>query len=561
MEELKREQEERDRRNRRRPDAAQLGSHDTGDGTSTNLYVGNLSPSLDEPALCREFGRYGAIASIKIMWPRNREERERGRNCGFVSFMDRQSAEKALKDMDGREVAGFAMRVGWGKPVPIPDRPYFVLNANQAQSAPAERTGLPFGARLAPGGGRARVEVPVRAPADAALRWRIHRTVERAVRYGPDFEAAVVERERGNETGPFAFLFDFESPEHVYYRWKLYSVLQGEPPSGPWRTTPFEMYDEGPAWSPPRPADADAAKEEPEDELVQTTDSDTDSVASEEEGPGPLPYRKLRGADRARLSPRDRRKLVLLLRRADLSRGSIAKAMAFCVDRADAAEEVVDLVVRSLLLPGTPVFPGKIARLYVLSDLLHNASSSVHNAWKFRALVQPRLAAVFAHLGEHWRRIPARLKAEQMRRAVMAAVEAWETWIVFPREQVEEWKAAFKGTRGREGEGDEAREELDGEPMDDVDGVPMEDVDGVPLDAPPPSKFAPIGEKPAEEADDDEDLDGAPIGTVPVVSKFVPVGAKDDDEEEDLDGLPMGASAPEQAAKADDDEDLDGVPM
>ena len=74
----------------------QKGSFDTGDPLTTNLYLGNLSPMITEDLLCREFGVFGPIASVKIMWPRTDEERDRGRHCGFVSFMDRKSAEKAL---------------------------------------------------------------------------------------------------------------------------------------------------------------------------------------------------------------------------------------------------------------------------------------------------------------------------------------------------------------------------------------------------------------------------------------------------------------------------------
>lgn len=78
----------------------QKGSFDTGDPTTTNLHLGNLSPMTTEELICREFGVFGPIASVKIMWPRTEEERERNRNSGFVSFMDRKSAEKALS-MDG----------------------------------------------------------------------------------------------------------------------------------------------------------------------------------------------------------------------------------------------------------------------------------------------------------------------------------------------------------------------------------------------------------------------------------------------------------------------------
>jgi U2-associated protein SR140 len=44
---------------------------------------------VNEAHLAREFGRFGPIGSVKIMWPRDEEQRARGRNCGFVAFMVR----------------------------------------------------------------------------------------------------------------------------------------------------------------------------------------------------------------------------------------------------------------------------------------------------------------------------------------------------------------------------------------------------------------------------------------------------------------------------------------
>lgn len=66
-----------------------MGSFDDGDPFTTNLYVGNLAPEVDEEVLKREFLRYGDIASIKVMWPRDEDQRRRARNCGFVAFMVR----------------------------------------------------------------------------------------------------------------------------------------------------------------------------------------------------------------------------------------------------------------------------------------------------------------------------------------------------------------------------------------------------------------------------------------------------------------------------------------
>lgn len=46
--------------------------------------------------------------------------------------------------------------------------------------------------------------------------------------------------------------------------------------------------------------------------------------------------------------------------------------------------QVVDILTRALMLPDTPVTT-KIARLYLLSDILHNSSVPVSNAWKYRS--------------------------------------------------------------------------------------------------------------------------------------------------------------------------------
>jgi RNA recognition motif-containing protein len=73
-----------------------LGSHDTGDGSTTNLYVGHLAPSVTEEMLLDLFSKFGPVNSVKVMWPRTEEEKIRKRNCGFVSFVYRRDAEDAL---------------------------------------------------------------------------------------------------------------------------------------------------------------------------------------------------------------------------------------------------------------------------------------------------------------------------------------------------------------------------------------------------------------------------------------------------------------------------------
>ena len=85
-----------------------------------------------------------------------------------------------------------------------------------------------------------RSTVRVVQPSERTVLTTIHRVIEFIVREGPMFEAMLMQREKGNPT--FRFLFDNRSNEHVYFRWKLYSILQGETPTQ-WRTKEFRMFE------------------------------------------------------------------------------------------------------------------------------------------------------------------------------------------------------------------------------------------------------------------------------------------------------------------------------
>lgn len=66
------------------------------------------------------------------------------------------------------------------------------------------------------------------------------------------------------------------------------------------------------------------------------------------------------------------------------------------------------------MIDTTPV-PRKLARLHLVSDILHNAAASVPNAWTYRSVFEAKLPAVFDHLGDIYLSFPGRLKAEQFR--------------------------------------------------------------------------------------------------------------------------------------------------
>uniref|UniRef100_A0A2I3REX8 U2 snRNP associated SURP domain containing n=1 Tax=Pan troglodytes TaxID=9598 RepID=A0A2I3REX8_PANTR len=243
------------------------GSHDVGDPSTTNLYLGNINPQMNEEMLCQEFGRFGPLASVKIMWPRTDEERARERNCGFVAFMNRRDAERALKNLNGKMIMSFEMKLGWGKAVPIPPHPIYIPPSMMEHTLPPPPSGLPFNAQprerlknpnapmLPPPKNKEDFEktlsqaiVKVVIPTERNLLALIHRMIEFVVREGPMFEAMIMNREINNPM--FRFLFENQTPAHVYYRWKLYSILQGDSPTK-WRTEDFRMFKNGSFWRPP----------------------------------------------------------------------------------------------------------------------------------------------------------------------------------------------------------------------------------------------------------------------------------------------------------------------
>lgn len=76
-------------------------------------------------------------------------------------------------------------------------------------------------------------------PTDRNLLMLIHRMVEFVIKEGPLFEAMIMNREINSPL--FRFLFENQSPAHIYYRWKLFSIMQGDSQKE-WSLTEFRMF-------------------------------------------------------------------------------------------------------------------------------------------------------------------------------------------------------------------------------------------------------------------------------------------------------------------------------
>ncbi|OQV22289.1 U2 snRNP-associated SURP motif-containing protein [Hypsibius exemplaris] len=531
------------------------GTYDlSGDASSTNLYMGNIAPGVTEDQICQAFGKYGPIASVKIMYPRGEEKSESrgGRNslCGFVAFMCRMDAERALYNLRGKEVFGCEMRLGWGKVVAIPTFPIYVPPRLAEALEPPPFSGLPFNAQpdsdedwdrlpkddeppldfAATVDILSRSTVRVVQPSERAILSTIHRVIEFIVREGPMFEAMLMQREKGNPQ--YRFLFDNRSNEHVYFRWKLFSILQGETPTQ-WRTKEFRMFAGGPMWKPPPVNPYSSGMPE---ELVEKGD-ETAYVREprSRRGGGSSRDRKDHpvSSGKAGLSESDRTKLTQMLNDLTPSRDSVADTMVFCIDHADVADDIMATIVTSLQSEEDSPLK-KVAKIYLISDILHNCSGvHVQNAWYYRNGFEQKFPFIFTQLRQSYRSIEGRLKAEQYKQRVMNCFRAWEDWALYPPKYLIKLQNIFLGL-----EAGEAPEEnlFDGKPLvepqsaaatataasttadADVDGVPMEDdLDGEPMDESEPAvdvKEAPVAFAPSRwESVDPEQVKAQAITT------------------------------------------------
>jgi U2-associated protein SR140 len=98
---------------------------------------------------------------------------------------------------------------------------------------------------------------------------------------------------------------------------------------------------------------------------------------------------KERGRNKARLRRDDEKTFLHLLETLSVSRESIRVAMGFALDHAEFVEDIVALLYKSIFTGTTSLSaPDLVARLFLVSDLLHNSGAAVKNASNFRPLIQ-----------------------------------------------------------------------------------------------------------------------------------------------------------------------------
>ena len=78
-----------------------------------NIYVGNLSRETTEDDLRQAFAELGQVESANIITDRFSGE---SRGFGFVEMPSKQEAEKAIEEMNGKDLMGRALNVNEARP-------------------------------------------------------------------------------------------------------------------------------------------------------------------------------------------------------------------------------------------------------------------------------------------------------------------------------------------------------------------------------------------------------------------------------------------------------------
>lgn len=83
-------------------------SHSNGNDEPFRLHIADLSDKATTDDLDKAFSKYGLLDDVWMA---------KNPPCfGFVVFKQKKDAEEALREMDGRSIAGSRVRVTWAKP-------------------------------------------------------------------------------------------------------------------------------------------------------------------------------------------------------------------------------------------------------------------------------------------------------------------------------------------------------------------------------------------------------------------------------------------------------------
>ena len=82
------------------------------DGDCVEIYVGNLSYDMNEAQMRKEFEKFGAVKSARII---SNRFNHKSKGFGFVEMPNRPEAEAAIKVLHDKDILGRKLRVNEAK--------------------------------------------------------------------------------------------------------------------------------------------------------------------------------------------------------------------------------------------------------------------------------------------------------------------------------------------------------------------------------------------------------------------------------------------------------------
>ena len=411
------------------------------------------------------------------MWPRTPEEHARGRNTGFVCFMNREDAQDAMDACQERDPlrSGRRMWLQWGKNVKkivrrgtggitpirkqsIDSKPNSANNSIEARQVSMQvdnvvhvksPSSIQDQTVVYNENEHSATAIKVIPPTDKKRLEFITTVASFVAKDGSILEKRLIEREATNPL--FTFLNqNGDVNERIFYRWRVYSFTQGDGVDS-WRTEPFIMISGGSFWIPPPLDKEKALKEKMDRELEEEQIRIKQERRRKEFSTG----RQVEVSNRA-----TRENIIGKLHAEDLSywnhmidkklcasRDAICEAMAFCFDKSAAAQHISRLLKEALMdnRKGVSV-ETKIARLYLMSDILYNSQQpGVKNAFRYRDAIEDMAQDVFQCLGTHGVGTVGRITMNKLRNAVKAVLEAWGKWSVYNVAFLQQLEDLFEG--------------------------------------------------------------------------------------------------------------------
>ncbi|XP_953386.1 uncharacterized protein TA10170 [Theileria annulata] len=398
------------------------------DVNTTNIYIGNLSPNVNEDILRSHFSKFGTIIGIRLI-PSRTDSTVDNRQTGFISFMTHEQAENAKVGMEGVEILGFPCKIGWAKNLIKPIAPTVPMFTPMATPLPIPQPVQPVI--------KDQLEVYVPTPQykqriiDLTSKYVSQVAFYSLIIYpvcGKEFEEVIMKNEprNGNNVsnliviGLFSFLFDRFTPDSVYYRWRVYSLMQGDTMKQ-WNKNMFKISNSGKSYIPPK----------------QSTTNNTDSANSLHSG-------SVIQNGNVILSEEKKKEFDEILSGVTSVRNDICNAMLFVINNSESAYHLTDLLFNHFNDPNTTV-QQKISILYVISDVLYNSSSSRQFAWVYRNSIEKHLPQLFHSIKLYKDKSTSKISSQQLIDAVMKLLSVWDSWTVYPQQFLNGLEATLFG--------------------------------------------------------------------------------------------------------------------